>query len=129
MSTFRAQLPVLILCAACSLGTTVRDYPPAHGPAGAAVSIELPNRAMIFGELLAVEPESFLILEGGQMVRVAIRLIRAGKAPKLSFTSATLDDNTRERLRLISRYPQGISAVLEARLLQAYQLTAVREVS
>jgi hypothetical protein len=81
------------------------------------------------GELLAIEQASLLLLEGREVVRVALPLVQAGKAPKVSFVGTALDDATRERLRLISRYPQGISGDLEARLLEAYGLTAVREVS
>ena len=129
VSASYGKLAALILLTACSVGTTVRDYPPAHGPAGASVRLELSNQRPIYGELLAVEERSFLMLESGQLVRVGIQLIRSGKGPKVSFTAITLDDEVRERLRLISRYPQGVSPELEARLLEAYQLTRIREVS
>jgi hypothetical protein len=127
--TFRGQLAALMLLTACSVGTTGRNYAPAQGPAGATVSLELTGQRTMRGELLAVEPGSLLVLEGRQLVRVAMPLIRSGKAPKVSFAGATLSDQLRERLRLISRYPQGVSPSLEARLLEAYGLTGIREVS
>jgi len=37
--------------------------------------------------------------------------------------------DVRTRLRLISRYPQGVTGELETRLLQAYGQSAVDEVS
>jgi len=126
---FRGQLAALILLTACSVGTTGRNYAPAKGPAGATVSLELTGQPTMRGELLAVEPGSLLMLEGRQLVRVAIPLIRSGKAPKVSFAGPTLNDQLHERLRLISRYPQGVSPGLEARLLEAYGLTGIREVS
>ena len=49
----------------------------------------------------------------------------------VSFTGRTLmakSDEARERLRLISRYPQGMSPELEARLLEAYGQSRVLEI-
>jgi hypothetical protein len=129
MELVHARSAVLTLLAACSLGTTVREYTPAQGPAGAMLSVELTNQPPIIGELLAVEQTSVLLLDSGRLVRVGIPLIRSGKGPQVSFTGATLDAVARERLRLISRYPQGVSPDLEARLLKAYGVTEVREVS
>jgi hypothetical protein len=125
----RGGLAALILLAACSVGTSGRSYPPAQGPAGAIVTLGFTDRRTMTGELLAVEAGSLLLLEGREVVRVALPVVQSGKAPKVSFAGPTLDAATRERLRLISRYPQGVSADLEARLLEAYGLTAVREVS
>ena len=126
---WRGGLAALGLLTACSVGTTGGNYAPAKGPAGAAVSLQLRGRGTLSGELLAVEQGSLLVLDGREVVRVALPLLEAGKAPKLSFTGPVLDAGTRERLRLISRYPQGVSPALETRLLQAYGMTAVREVS
>jgi hypothetical protein len=128
MPRLRAQLPALMLLAACSVGTTGRNYAPAKGPAGGTVSLELDGQRTMIGELLAVQPGSLLLLEGRELVRVPIPIIRTGYAPKVSFTAATFEQ-LRGRLRLISRYPQGVSPELEARLLEAYQLTRIREVS
>lgn len=129
MPTFRGQLGALILLTACSVGTTGRNYAPAKGPAGATVSLELTGKRTMTGELLAVEQGSLLMLAGRQLVRVALPVIQFGKAPKVSFTGGTLKDAVRQRLRLISRYPQGVSPDLEARLLEAYGQTLVQEVS
>jgi hypothetical protein len=125
----RGVLAALILLTACSVGTTGKNYAPAKGPAGAIVTLDLSGQRTMTGELLAIDQRSLLVLEGREVVRVALPLVLVGKAPKLSFVGTKLDDATRERLRLISRYPQGVSPDLEARLLAAYGLTAVREVS
>jgi hypothetical protein len=126
----RASLPpiaALLLLAACMVGTTGRGYAPAKGPAGATVSLDLAGKREVSGELLAVEEATLLVLQEGQLIRVAVTLIESGKAPKVSFKGLT--GATRERLRLISRYPQGVSPELEARLLQAYGLPSVRQIS
>lgn len=121
----------LALLAACAVGTTGGSYEPAKGPAGATVTLELGGRRQLVGELLAVEDASLLVLQDRQLVRVPLPLIVSGKAPKVSFTGQTLTGKvgeSRERLRLISRYPQGVSPELEARLLEAYGQSRVREV-
>jgi hypothetical protein len=127
--TLRGLLATLALLTACSVGTTGRNYAPAKGPEGAIVSLELTGKRTMTGELLTVEQGSLLVLVGRQLVRVALPVIQVGKAPKVSFTGATLRDEVRERLRLISRYPAGVSPDLEARLLEAYGQTLVQEVS
>ena len=123
----RASVPLLLL-AACAVGTTGRSYAPAKGPAGATVTLELTGEHQVVGELLAVEDTTLLVLQERELVRVPLPLITSGKAPKLSFTGQSLTGAPRERLRLISRYPQGVSAELEARLLEAYGQSGVREV-
>jgi hypothetical protein len=120
-------LTALLLFAACSVGTTGRSYAPAKGPAGATVSLDLAGKREVSGELLAVEEATLLVLQERQLIRVAVTLIESGKAPKVSFKGWT--GATRERLRLISRYPQGVSPEFEARLLRAYGLPSVRQIS
>lgn len=119
----------LLLLAACPVGTTGKGYAPAKGPAGATVTLELTARPQIVAELLAVEESALLVVREGRVARVPLSLVASGKAPKVSFTGPTLTGETRERLRLISRYPQGVSADLEARLLEAYGQSGVEEVS
>ena len=129
MRSSRPWLVSMMLLAGCSVGTTVKNYAPAKGPAGAQVRLELKGPRQLAGELLAVEDSSLLVLSAGQFIRVPLRLIQSGTAPKLSFIGADLKREDRERLRLISRYPQGVSAELESRLLKAYGQTAVQETS
>jgi hypothetical protein len=117
-----------LLLVACAVGTTGGSYEPAQGPAGATVTLELTGQREMVGELLAVEDTALLVRQDRQLVRVPLRLILSGKAPKVSFTGQLPAGEPRERLRLISRYPQGVSAELEARLLEAYGQSRVREV-
>lgn len=119
------------LLAACAVGTTGGSYEPAKGPAGARVTLEVSGHREVIGELLAVEDTSLLVLQERQLVRVPLALVISGNAPKVSFTGRTLmtqRDEARERLCLISRYPQGVSPELEARLLEAYGQSRVLDV-
>jgi hypothetical protein len=121
------RFAALLLLTACTVGTTGRNYAPAKGPAGASVTLGLSGNREIGGELLAVEGAGLLLLENRQLIRVDFGAIKSLRVPKIS--TRDLDQTMRERLRLISRYPQGVSPELEERLLQAYGAASVREVS
>ena len=114
----------LLVLAACQVGTHANNYAPAKGPAGAMIDLRLTDKTRITGELLAVEDSAFLVLRDSQLVRVALFQVRTAAAPKVSFRGK-MSEETRERLRLISRYPQGVSSELEGRLRQAYGQSAV----
>ena len=129
MRSSRPRVIALMLLAACSVGTSVKNFAPAKGPAGATVTLRLISNRTLAGELLAVADSSLLVQSGGQLFRVGLPRIVSGTAPKLSFTAAELKDEVRERLRLLSRYPQGVSPELETRLLQAYGQSGVQEPS
>lgn len=116
-----------LLVAACTIGTHAKNYAPAKGPAGAMVNLQLTDRTRITGELLAVEQTALLILRDSQLVRIELSRVRTGSAPKLSF-NGQLRGDSRDRLRLISRYPQGVSPELEGQLARAYGQGGVRTV-
>jgi hypothetical protein len=124
----RSRVSLALLLAACSIGPTTKSYPPANGPAGATVTVELHDDRAIGGELLAVEDSSLLLVEKRQLIRLGIASVRVLKGPRLSTSGRELSERVRERLRLISRYPQGVSPELEARLLHAYGASAVRRI-
>jgi hypothetical protein len=122
-------LLLLLLLVQCSVGTKVKNYQPAQGPAGAAVTLELSGQRSLTGELLTVEDSTLLLQAGGQLHRVRLSRVATGKAPKLTFRGSAIRPEQRERLRLISRYPQGVSPELLSRLLRAYGQTEVQETS
>ena len=117
-ANLRPLAGILLLLGACYVGPSVKRYAPAHGPAGATVQLGLPGDRTVGGELLAVEDSTLLLLEARQLVRVDIASIRSLRGPNIS--TRAFGDAERERLRLISRYPQGVSPELEASLLRAY---------
>lgn len=109
----------LLALAACMVGTHARNYGPARGPAGAMVNLRMVDKSRTAGELLAVEDSALLLLSDSQLVRVPLSQVSSGSAPKVSFDGRLRGDR-RERLRLISRYPQGVSPGLEQQLRHAY---------
>lgn len=116
----------LLLLAGCPIGTSAAGYQPAQGPAGAAIELELKGGTKLNGELLTLERDSLLLLNRKRrLVRVAIASLQNTRAPKASHRGPDIPEETREKLRLISRYPQGVSSELEQRLLEAYGQTAV----
>jgi hypothetical protein len=120
-------LGILLGLAACSIGPKVEGYQPAQGPAGAEVTIALTDDRTVGGELLAVEDTTFLLVSGRELVRIGMGGVRTLKAPRFSASRQLLvTAPARERLQRISRYPQGVSPELEARLLEAYGLSDVR---
>jgi len=130
MTAFVPRLSLLLLLvAACAIGTGVSTYQPAQGPAGASLKLELSGKRRIEGELLAVEAATLLVRRSNELVRVPLAIIENGDAPKMSFRGRSLTAEDRESLRLVSRYPQGVTPELEAHLLEAYHQQAVQEIS
>ena len=121
------ELVALLLLAGCAVGSKAKNYAPAQGPAGATLELELAGERALTGELLAVTDSSLLVQSDSRLHRVRWSLIDSGKAPKISFSGPAPKPEVRERLRLISRYPQGVSPELQSRLLQAYGQTGVEE--
>jgi hypothetical protein len=122
-------VPVLTLglglIGACQIGTHAKNYAPARGPAGAILDLRFSDKSRARAELLAVEDSALLVVENAQLARVPLAQIRSARGPKVAFDSRLRSD-TRERLRLLSRYPQGVSPEMEGRLLQAYGQSTVR---
>lgn len=118
--------PLVILAAlGCQVGTRLKKFAPAQGPAGVAMEIQLiEQRTRVTGELLAVGDSALFVLRDGQRVvavsyaaiaRVSFRQIGmwsgGGEAP---------DSALAERIALVSRFPQGMSADVLARVLAAH---------
>lgn len=120
---------VLLLCAgACSLGPRASEHPIARGPMGAKVTLSLGiasnGELNAAGELLAVSDSGLWILVGGE---------RPGWAAYGVIKHAVLDPVDVEfdgpgvpppavldRMRMASRYPEGLTPELRKRLLVAY---------
>jgi hypothetical protein len=103
------------LVAGCRLGPEVNTYPPANTLAGMELTVRL-NGGSVTGELLSVR-DTELVLVIHQPDPDSSGLPRLARVLAPSHWSRTES----ERHRLLSRYPQGISPQLEARLLAAYE--------
>lgn len=121
---YRLLLP-LLLALGCTVGTTSSRFQPARGPAGADLHLTLAGGRTVAGELLGFSSNDLLVLERSRLFRVSVGALRELRGPKVKFRGSDLPADTRERLRLISRYPQGVSPELERQLLQAYGQEAV----
>jgi hypothetical protein len=103
----------------CSIGGSVAGWKPATQAAGTAIELDLGGNHRVKGELIALDSAGFLVLEPTRLVRVDPAELRGGSGYKTNF-DAPLSAQTRDRLRLMSRYPQGVSPEVEEALLQAY---------
>jgi hypothetical protein len=111
---------------ACSVGPRPEKIQPAREPAGATIGLQLRggrSKLLVTGELLAVQDSGLLVRDTTRIVLVPNRAIRTGTllVPGIGLTfSGRPSGATRERLRLVSRYPAGVPADLLRRLLAAY---------
>jgi hypothetical protein len=116
-----------MVTAACHTGPTVERFEPAQRPGGVAISLRLQRTGAdwrITGELLAVRDSDLLVRDSTAFWRVPIRAIRRAsvqaKGGDVSIEQGRIGVGSRDRLRLLSRYPQGLSDELLAGLLAAY---------
>ena len=135
-----------VTLSACAVGMHVRDFQPARGAEGVGATVRTPT-ATLTGELLEVRDSGLLLLTrddaaashaAPQQDKGQIRLIPYSAIARAQFAQlgarTDLDNGRppspglRERLRLVSRFPDGLSPAVEADLLKAYGQSAVREV-
>ena len=120
-------LPLLGFIAACPIGPTARRL--ANSANGIHTDVQLVGRPKVqfSGELLAVRDSTLLLLrdDDAHVVEVPIGAIRSASFRQ---HGTLIDDgkirrSDREKLRLMSRFPGGVSPELETRLLSAYGQT------
>jgi hypothetical protein len=114
------------IAAACTFGGNVAKFEPATVPGGATVTVTTATHPAGFhGELLAVEDTALLMISEDSVTRVPMRTVRSVRAP-YGDAAGTPTAEQLAQLRLVARYPQGVDADLERRLLQAYHQGSVR---
>ena len=133
----------------CSFGMTAAKYPPALGPQGVSLQLDIGERQMS-GELIEVRESGMVILtpapvtpssssarpggassqalDQGRLQFVAYGAIHSWEVDGSSKWIAVIeqrapDRNAREQLRLLSRFPQGLTADLLKLLLTAHGQT------
>ena len=107
----RVALVAALVSAGCHLGAGVKQFAPAHGPQGVSVEV-LAGSGRIAGELLELRDSGLLLLAAkgnGAGTRVVLAPFNSDQAPVGA---------PRERLRQVSRFPQGLSEELLHRLLE-----------
>lgn len=119
---------VLGALSACSIGGAVSGWKPSTQAAGTEIELDLGELHSVKGELITLDSAGFLVLESGRLVLVDPVVVKGGSAYKTNFGSQLSHDD-RERLRLMSRYPQGVSPEVERGLLEAYGFSQVEVVT
>jgi hypothetical protein len=120
-----------LLATGCVIGPSMSRNG-GSGPAGAQLRV-VSERSFVEGELLAVEDTVLLMLvdstnipslrHAGRFARVPLWEIR--NAPGVIRIKGPWTAEQRERYRRLSRYPFGVSATLERRLLARYGADSV----
>ena len=137
MSIRPCVLLVALLHGACAFGMTTEKFVPAKNPAG--VRSEVRTSGGVFaGELLEVRNAALIVLSNeaahdappGSPPKQLLRLIPFGSIVRARFDQHgsgfdIVDGRARsgrvlERLRLLSRFPYGMSPEVEAELLKVH---------
>lgn len=120
------SIPLVLLAAlGCQVGTRLKKFAPAQGPAGVATQILLVEvRTRITGELLAVGDSALFVLRNGQrVVAVSYAAIERAEFRQIGMWTSggqPPDSALAQRLALVSRFPQGMSGDLLARVLAVH---------
>ena len=128
---------------ACHVGPQIKDLDLAHNPEGATVEVQVlaaegKNKLTYEGELLEIRDDG-IVFSGAdtndsadEIIFVAWSSAARVKATRFGGYSASVgrslewSPETKERFRLISRFPQGISAEIMDGLLAAHRQEEVR---
>jgi hypothetical protein len=140
----RASLLLIALLPACRVGVSAARFEPARTPQGIAIEAKLEGGRLVAGELLEVREDSLLVLanspQGAEAPQGEPRLLRVPFAAIRSARFAQAGDldlpdrqppapPMRKRLVLLSRFPQGLSPELLAKLLEAHAQAEVDELA
>jgi hypothetical protein len=110
-----------LAAAGCVIGPTLAKFEPAHVPTGLAVRL-VTNAGTVVGELLEVREDALLVDAADVITLVpynAIKSANTSAQARIRFGGGRAPDaSERNRLRLLSRFPQGLSPPLLQRLLE-----------
>jgi len=126
---------LMLLIAGCSVGVKIDNFKPAQGPQGVHIELQLEGKAIrgskISGELLAVRADRILlnVIDNpdspnatSRVVLIPFSLIKTvdpEQMGRMRFRSQReeMDEDHLNRLRLVARFPQGLSDEMLAVLL------------
>ncbi len=126
--TRAAAIAIVLLAAGCRLGTTVPKFVPALAPEGVRATLVL-GTGRVIGELLAVTDSALVIRRYTATPPIALVPYKAIHSSSFHQVGAALEGghppraDARETLRLVSRFPQGLSPELFQQLLAGYAQT------
>ena len=120
-------LALAATAAGCSYGMTAAKFRPATDPHGVMGTITT-GSSVLRGELIEVQDAALILLasgdgEGGRLRLVPYSVVRSSQFEQLAGRYSIRNGNppageVRERLRLVSRFPHGMSAQVLAELLK-----------
>jgi hypothetical protein len=112
---------------ACQLGGRVDRFAPAKQPAGVTVKLWLRGGGTGRGELLAVQDTALVVLAQDTVTLVPYSTLEAGQFSQVGELADTPPaKDFAARLRLVSRFPQGLTPEMLTRLLAAYGQSTLR---
>lgn len=140
----RIALLAVVTLSACRFGTTPKDIDWVNSPDGARIALRVVGEPQDrVGELLAVSDTDVVMrspevvvgteLRRPKLTRVAWSRVYAIDVDRLDgsydvMRGQRVTDAERRKLTLISRFPQGISAEILAKLLTSTKQTAIEEI-
>lgn len=147
MKTLTIVALLLTLLSGCHGGPQIENFVPARTPDGLMIDIALPSKLVpgnhLAGELLDVREDGLLVLRepatagpaGSGTVSLvpyaSIRTVRAHDLPSLRVNCHGHPPKQEAvgQLKLMSRFPQGVSPELLASLLAAHSQEQVEEIA
>ena len=120
-------LLVGVSMSACSYGTRIADFRPAYLPNGVVVRVNT-SRGELNGELIDMRETGFVILTSAneKLRLIPFEQVRSAKFEKVGSllgNGKTPTSAEHNRLRLLSRFPQGMSPEVLETLLKTYGQT------
>lgn len=124
MTRLFAALVAISLATGCRFGPKMEKLSVARGPGGAAIEAATLT-GPVNGELVSVTDDGVVVLQANRLINVRFAEIRNARFKELGsdyrFGGQKRPDPDRiARLRRVSRFPQGITPEIEARLLTLY---------
>jgi hypothetical protein len=123
MSVARPLVTLLAVgtLAACSYGVNTKKFRPALGPQGVEAIVETDPGEERRGELLEVRENGLLLATPRAILLVPYEAARSARFVDVNIRLSRRAPTPEEfdRLRLLSRFPQGLDPVLLRQLLEA----------
>jgi hypothetical protein len=120
---------VMLACLSngCSIGMTALKYPPAQGPAGVIMRVRT-AQGLLSGELIEVRDAGIVVLEDQKLRLLPYTTILSSEVDRTDSRYAISQrtvpkPDVQAHLRLLSRFPRGLTPELMRQLLDAYGQT------
>jgi len=120
---------VILACLSngCSFGMTTRKYPPAQGPTGVIMRLRT-AQGQISGELIEVRDVGIVVLVDQKLRLLSYPVILSSEVDRTDSRYAISQGivpkpDVQAHLRLLSRFPQGLTPELMRQLLETYGQT------